>query len=70
MSDRVIIRSNSGPIHLILAVLTAMVGHAIHGSLFWSIVDFLFYPIAIIKWLICQEITISVFHKAFPWFFN
>ncbi len=70
MSDRVIVNSISGPIHLILATLTAMVGYAIHGSLCWSIVDFIFYPIAIIKWLIYQEITLSVLHRAFSWFFN
>ena len=70
MENKVIFRSNMGPIHLILGVLTAITGHAIHGSLFWSIIDFIFYPIAIIKWIICQEITLSVFHKAFPWFFN
>jgi hypothetical protein len=62
-------KNNTGPFHLILAVITAIIGHAIHGSLFWSIMDFLFYPIVIIKWLICQEINMSVLRRAFSWFF-
>ena len=70
MSSNVVVSNGFGGLHLILAVLTAMVGHTIHGSLFWSIIDFLFYPVAIIKWLICQEITLTVIHHTFPWFFN
>lgn len=47
-----------------------MVGYTIHGSLFWSIVDFFFTPIAILKWIICQEITMTVIHNTFAWFFK
>jgi hypothetical protein len=71
MSDtRVIYNNGFGGLHLILALITSMIGHAIHGSLGWSIVNFLFYPIAILKWIICRELTMSVIRDAFSWFFN
>lgn len=56
------------PFHFIMGVLTAIIGYEIHGSLFWAIVDFIFYPIAIVKWLICQELTLSIIKEAFSFF--
>lgn len=50
---------------VIVGLFTAMVGNAIHSSIFWSIVDFFFWPIAWLKWLICQEVTISIIKSAF-----
>lgn len=55
--------------NIFVAVLVAMVGHTIHGSIFWSIVDFLFWPIALIKWFVCHEITMDVIRRTFSWFF-
>jgi len=52
------------------SVLTAMVGYTIHGSIFWSVIDFFFTPIAIIKWLICHELTLSVIKETFTWFYT
>lgn len=52
-------------LYLILQVMTAMVGYTIHHSIFWSIMDFLFMPFAIIKWLICHEITLTVLKETF-----
>lgn len=57
-------------IYTICAICTAIIGHKIHGSLFWSIVDFLFMPIAWIKWLVCQEVNMTVIKSAFAFFFN
>lgn len=62
--------SGLGSIYLIIAVITAMIGYQIHGSIGWSIVDFFCWPIAWIKWLICQECTLSVIKAAFSWFSN
>lgn len=47
---------------------TAMIGYQIHGSVFWSIMDFLFWPLAWIKWFICHEVTVSIIKAAFSWF--
>jgi len=53
----------------IFCVLVAMVGYHIHNSIFWSIMDFIFTPITIIKWLIYHEITMNVIKETFSWFF-
>ena len=55
---------------MIFCVSTAMIGHTIHGSLFWSIVDFFFSPIAWIKWIVCHEVTLTVIKQTFSWFFQ
>lgn len=55
--------------YTIFCVLTAMIGHTIHNSIFWSIIDFFFCPIAWIKWLVCKEVTMSVIRATFTWFF-
>ena len=60
----------SGLFYTLFCVCTAMVGYSIHHSLFWSIVDFFFTPIAIIKWLICKELTLSIIEQTFSFFFN
>jgi hypothetical protein len=64
-------KSNSGYglMHLILGILTAMIGKTIHGSTGWAILDFFFFPFAWIKWLICHEVTLTIIKKTFTWFF-
>ena len=57
-----------GFVHLFLALAAAMIGHTIHHSLFWSVVDFVFWPIAGCKWLICQEASLSIIKAAFGFF--
>ena len=66
-SQTVIFRAPGGGCapHLIPGTLTAIVGKQIHGSLFWAVVDFFFYPIALVKWLICQEINLTIVKQAF-----
>lgn len=57
------------PLTFFCALFTGIVGYTINnGSIFWAVVDFLFWPYAIIKWLICQEICISVIKDAFSFF--
>lgn len=56
-------------IYTIFCVLTTMIGHTLHESLFWSVMDFIFCPIAWAKWLICHEVTLTVLKNAFAWFF-
>jgi hypothetical protein len=61
------IKQMIGPI---LALLTAMVGYTIHGSLFWSIIDFIFAPLVWLKWLICHDVNLSIIKQTFTWFFK
>lgn len=57
--------------NFIPALLTSMVGyHVNHGSWFWTTMDFLFWPVAIIKWIIFQEVTSTIIRETFPWFFR
>ena len=52
----------------IFSLLTAMIGYTIHHSFFWSIVDFIFSPIAWIKWILCHEVTLTIIKETFKWF--
>lgn len=56
------------PFYSIFGVITAMIGYHIHGSIFWAIVDFLFIPIAWIKWLVCHEVSMSIIRDTFTFF--
>lgn len=66
--ERIVYKTASSPWNFICAVITATIGHAIHGSIFWTIIDFFFWPIAWIKWIICQEVSLSIIKKAFSFF--
>ena len=51
-------------------IATAMIGHTIHHSIFWSIMDFFFSIFAWLKWLICQEVNMRIIRDTFGFFFN
>lgn len=55
---------------LIFSVLTAILGHEIHGSLFWAFMDFLFPLIAWIKWLVLHQVNVTIIQHAFSFFFR
>lgn len=57
-------------VYLIFCVAIAMVGYQIHSSVFWAIVDFFFSPLALIKWLVCHEINISIIKETFEFLLN
>jgi hypothetical protein len=57
-----------GCLHQIFGILTAMIGYNIHHSIFWSIIDFIFSPLVWCKWLICQEVNMSIIKKTFEFF--
>ncbi len=59
-----------GCLYSIFAVLTAMIGYQIHHSIFWAIVDFVFVPFAWLKWIVCQEVTLTIIKATFSWFFK
>lgn len=52
----------------LIGLITAMIGHTIHNSIFWSIMDFIFWPIAWCKWLILQEVNVSIIKETFNFF--
>jgi hypothetical protein len=54
---------------LIFNIMTAMVGHTIHGGCFWTLMDFLFSPFAWAKWLILHQVTLTIIQHTFSWFF-
>lgn len=56
-------------IYFIFSILTAMVGYTIHGSIFWSIMDFLFTPLTWLKWILCHEVSLTIIKETFSWFF-
>ena len=50
---------------LIVSVSTGMIGYTIHGSLFWAIIDWGFWPIVWVKWLCYQEVNLTVIKNTF-----
>lgn len=55
-------------VNLLIGLVTAMIGHNIHSSTFWSIMDFIFWPFAWVKWLIMQEVNMSIIKETFNFF--
>jgi hypothetical protein len=55
----------NGILMLMFQTCIAMIGYTIHGSIFWSIIDFIFTPIVLIKWLIYHEITFEIIKQTF-----
>ena len=53
---------------IIFAIPTGIIGHSIHGSFWWAIFDFLFWPVVWIKWFIFHEVTVTIIKNAFSWF--
>ncbi len=53
---------------LIFATCTALIGKQIHHSTFWAVIDFMFYPIAWFKWLVCHEVNLTIIKAAFSFF--
>lgn len=65
MSKKVTVNFIPGPVTFLLGILTAMVGHTIHGSTFWAVMDALFWPFAVAKWLAYHEVSRSVVERTF-----
>lgn len=55
---------------LIGAICTTMIGQTIHNSFWWGFIDFLFWPLVWVKWLIYQDVTLSIIKESFSWFFK
>ena len=59
---------NASGLWTIFGLVTAIIGHAIHGSIFWSLMDFIFCPLAWLKWIILQQVNVTIIKGAFSWF--
>ena len=65
-----------GFLYFLFNVATAMVGYNVnvvaHSAcpLFWSVIDFLFSGIAIVKWLICHQLTHGVLVETFGFLYQ
>ena len=57
-------------IYTVFCVMTAMIGYHIHGSLFWSFMDFCFMPLTWCKWLVCAEVNLTIIRQTFEFFFK
>ena len=53
---------------VIFTLPTAMIGYHIHGSVFWAIIDFIFWPLAWAKWLILQQVNLTIIKETFSFF--
>ena len=69
-NDKTVTVSYTSPFSWVFAIATAIIGYAIHHSIFWAIVDFFFWPIAWIKWLVCSEVNLTIIKNAFSFFMN
>jgi hypothetical protein len=54
--------------YTIFCLLTAMIGYYKHGSIFWTIIDFIFAPLVWCKWLLFHQINISIIKNALGFF--
>lgn len=52
-------------VYTMFCIATAMIGYTIHHSIFWSIFDFIFTPVAWIKWLVLHQVNMSIIEQTF-----
>jgi hypothetical protein len=57
-------------LYLLLGVITAIIGYHIHHSIFWAIMDCIFFPFAWAKWLLMKQVTLTIIKSAFGFFFK
>jgi len=71
---KVILQNNRASfswMYFFTSIITGMIGYTINGgSTFWGIVDFFFSPLPWIKWVLCQEINLTIIKETFSWFFK
>lgn len=55
-------------IYTVLAIATGMIAYRLYHGVLTAIILAIFWPITCIKWLICQEVTLTVLKATFGWF--
>lgn len=69
MQNKYVYSTGTSATTWVLAIVTAIIGYNVNNhSLFWAIVDFFFWPLAWIKWLICQEVNMTIIKESFSFF--
>jgi len=59
-----------GPVYLIIGLLTAIIGKNLHGSNWWALADFIWWPLVWLKWIYYQEVNLTLVVTSFDWFFH
>ena len=54
----------------LLNITVAKIGYCIHGSIVWSIMDYLFPVFTIVKWFVYEEINMQIIKNCFNFFVN
>lgn len=54
---------------IVASLFTTLVGQTIHGT-WWGIVDFFFWPLVWIKWVLFGEVNLSVLKETIEPFLN
>lgn len=70
MSDKKSSNAGCNGFGIIGAVAPAIIGWSMHGSVFYTIMDILFWPLVWCKWLIMQQVTMTIIKNAFSFFFK
>ena len=61
----------TGVFNIVTAYIVGVIGYTLNdNSIFWGIIDALFYPIALIKWIVYEQLTLSLIKESFPFFFQ
>jgi len=55
-------------LYLLIAIGTAIIGYNIHGNIFYSIANFIFWPISWLVWLINHDVNLTIIKSAFDFF--
>ena len=55
-------------VYLLIGIATAIIGYHINDSVFWAIIDWMFWPFVWVKWLICQDVNITIIKESFAFF--
>lgn len=55
-------------LYTVFCFATAMVGYTIHHSVFYSIVNFLFAPLAWCYWLFVHAVNLTIIKETFSFF--
>lgn len=53
-----------------IGFLVSMIGYHLHGSILWSIFDFFFWYVVLVKWVVDKQLTLTVIQQTFSFFFH
>ncbi|MGA3170363.1 MAG: hypothetical protein ABSE62_05060 [Chthoniobacteraceae bacterium] len=56
--------------YILFCLCTAVIGFHIHHSIFWAWMDFCFGVLTWLKWLILQQVNLTIIKGAFAFFWR